>query len=62
MEDVNTIKIKMSVTEATYLLDAINLTLDADVVNFVPCDERISALNDIKSKIDDAINSAILIY
>lgn len=59
---INEFDLKLSVTEATFLLDAINHTLDSDVVPFVPSDDRIEALKEIIDRINEELRTVITIF
>lgn len=53
--------IKLSVDDATYLLDAIGKSLGKPGLKMTVDDDYIKSCNDIIDKIDDAINNATLI-
>lgn len=53
--------IKLSVDDATYLLDAISKSLGQPGLKMTVDDDYIKSCNDTIAKIDDAINNATLI-
>lgn len=59
---INEIDLKLSVTESTFLLDAINHTLDSDIVSFVPSDDRTDALKEIRDRINEKLRTVVTIF